>query len=136
MEPDRTSSRDTGDPFVLFFDGGCPICRREVAWMKQRDRFGRLSFINIDAPGFDARAYGLDHIDFMQRIHGQLPDGTLLSGVQVFREAYSRLGFAPLVALSRIKPIAWLLERAYVVFARNRTRLTGRCTSESCSRAA
>ena len=31
------------DPaFKLLYDGQCPFCRREVDWLKRRDRAGRL----------------------------------------------------------------------------------------------
>jgi predicted DCC family thiol-disulfide oxidoreductase YuxK len=134
MDRDRAAASRKDDTFALFFDGGCPLCRREVHWMKRWDRRGRLRFIDIDSPSFDAGSYGLRQEDLMKRIHGQLPDGTLVRGVDVFREAYARLGFAPLVTLSRLKPIAWLLDIAYDCFARNRLRLTGRCTRETCAR--
>ncbi|MGC4065128.1 MAG: DUF393 domain-containing protein [Polyangiaceae bacterium] len=133
MEPDGSARVDS---FALFFDGGCPICRREVDWMKRRDRLGQLRFIDIDAEGFDAGALGLRQEDLMKRIHGLRPDGSLVTGVAVFREAYARLGFAPLVALSRLQPLAWLLDVAYDSFARNRLRLTGRCHRGTCARPA
>jgi monofunctional biosynthetic peptidoglycan transglycosylase len=68
----------------------------------------------------------------MDRIHARLPDGTLVEGVEVFRRLYAAVGFGPLVALTRLPGIAWLLDRLYRWFARNRLRLTGRCVDGAC----
>ncbi len=120
-------------PFEVFFDGACPLCRREIACILRLDRRGRVRATDIAAPGFDADATGLSREALMARIHGRLPDGRLVEGVEVFRQLYSAIGLGPLVALSRLGPFAWLLDRAYAWFAKNRLRITGRCTDESCA---
>ena len=68
----------------------------------------------------------------MARLHARLPDGTWMCGVEVFRRLYAAAGFQRLVRLSRWPVISPLLEIAYRVFARNRLRLTGRCSAEVC----
>ena len=60
------------------------------------------------------------------RIHGRLPDGTVVEGVEVFRRAYAAVGLAALVAPTRWPGVARVLDLAYGWFARNRHRLTGR----------
>lgn len=117
----------------VFFDGDCPLCRREIAMLQRRDRRGRIRFTNIAAPGFDASALGVDQATLMERIHGRLPDGHLIEGVEVFRALYAAVGFGGLVAVSRAPGVSTLLDLAYEVFARNRLRLTGRCPDGSCA---
>jgi predicted DCC family thiol-disulfide oxidoreductase YuxK len=111
----------------VFHDGACPLCAREIAALRRLDRRGRIRFTDIAAPGFDAAAVGVPWSALMDRIHGRLPDGALIEGVEVFRRLYAAVGFGPLVALTRLPGIAWLLDRAYGAFARRRLRLTGRC---------
>lgn len=53
--------------------------------------------------------------------------------IEVFRRLYAAVGFGPLVLLSRLPLISQLLDWGYAVFARNRLRLTGRCTAKNCS---
>jgi hypothetical protein len=69
----------------------------------------------------------------MARIYGRLPDGSFITGVEVFRELYTAVGFGVLVALSRLPGIRHALDAAYAVFAKNRLRLTGRCADGSCA---
>jgi predicted DCC family thiol-disulfide oxidoreductase YuxK len=116
----------------VFFDGECPLCRREIAMLRRRDRRGRIRFTDITAADFDPRAIGLDLATLTARIHGRLPEGELVSGVEVFRRLYAAVGFERLVALSRVPVISQLLDAAYALFAKNRRRLTGRCDDDAC----
>ena len=116
----------------VFFDGACPLCMREIAMLWRRDKQARIRFTDISAPGFDARSTGLDWEALMGRIHGRLPDGTLIEGVEVFRRLYAAIGFTKLAAVSRAPGISQALGLAYTLFAKNRLRLTGRCDDGAC----
>ncbi|MFO0683180.1 MAG: DUF393 domain-containing protein [Sandaracinus sp.] len=129
----------TGPTLEIFFDGECPLCRREVAMLSWLDRRRRLVMTDIAAPGFDAHAAtGRDLATLMGRLHGRaLPSGEILEGVEVFRRAYAAIGLGPLVSLTRLGPIAALLDAGYAWFAKNRLAWTGRsdvvCTSDRCA---
>ena len=76
-----------------------------------------------------------------------LPDGkqraytTVLTTLQVMEKkgfvAHTREGLAhvyrPLVWLTRLPGLSHTLDLGYRLFARNRLKLTGRCTAETCS---
>jgi predicted DCC family thiol-disulfide oxidoreductase YuxK len=117
----------------LLYDGDCPLCGREVALLRRRDRRGRLAFEDIAAPGFDPARYALTRADVMARMHGVLPDGSVVDGMEVFRRAYSAIGLGFLLAPTRWPLLRPLFDRAYAVFARNRLRWTGRCEDGSCA---
>lgn len=116
----------------VFFDGECPLCRREMDLVRRLDRRGRVTLTDIARAEF-VPPEGRSHDDLMARIHARLPDGSLIEGVEVFRRIYAAVGFGPLVFLSRLPPASWLLELGYRWFARNRLRLTGRCTDDRCA---
>jgi len=117
----------------VFYDGACPLCTREMKMLARRDRRGRIRFTDIAAAGFDAAIYGLSWTALMERIHGRLPDGTIVEDVEVFRRLYAAIGFARLVRVSRAPGISQLLGLAYRVFAKSRLRLTGRCADDACA---
>jgi predicted DCC family thiol-disulfide oxidoreductase YuxK len=117
----------------VFYDGGCPLCLREVNLLRRWDRQQRIQFTDIDAPAFHAEAIGKTYQELMAKMHGRLPDGTWVQGVEVFRRLYGAVGFKRLVTLSRLPVISQILSLGYTVFARNRLRLTGRCDTKSCS---
>ena len=121
---------------TVLHDGECPLCAREVALLRRLDRGrGRVAFEDIAAPGFDADHPGCTQAELMARIHGVLPDGTRIVGVEVFRRAYAAVGLGWLVAPTRWPLLRPLADAAYRWFARNRLRLTGRgevCTADRC----
>ncbi|HEY0708390.1 MAG TPA: DUF393 domain-containing protein [Polyangia bacterium] len=118
----------------VFYDGDCPLCRREVGWLRRWDRRGRIRFSDIAAPTFDPAVTGLPIETLMARIHARTNEGRMVEGVEVFRRLYGAVGFGPLVALTRLPGISHLLDVAYRWFARNRLRLTGRCDDQRCFR--
>lgn len=125
--PAISAAAATAPQLQVFFDGACPLCSREMAALRRRDRHQRLEFIDIAAPGFDAAAWGREPSQFMAAMHARLPDGTWALGVEAFRHIYGLLGFRWLVALTRLPGLRQLLDVAYRIFARNRVRLTGDC---------
>lgn len=117
----------------VFFDGDCPLCTREIAALRRLDRAGRIGFVDLAAADFDAAALGVDHGALMDRIHGRLPDGSWVEGVEVFRRLYAAVGLSWLVAPTRLPGIAQALAWAYRTFAKHRLRLTGRCQDSACA---
>ena len=68
----------------------------------------------------------------MEKIHGRLPNGEIIEGVEVFRRLYAAIGLRWAVSVTRAPGISRLLDLAYRGFARNRMRLTGRCHDGAC----
>jgi len=117
----------------VFFDGECPLCVREIRMLRRLDRRARIRFTDIAAPGFEADDVGVRWNTLMDRIHGRLPDGSLIEGVEVFRRLYAAVGLGPLVAVTRVAGVRQLLDGLYAVFAERRLRLTGRCVDGACA---
>jgi predicted DCC family thiol-disulfide oxidoreductase YuxK len=112
--------------FRVFYDGECPLCSREMAWLMRRIPQGTIDFVDISNLEFDASRYERSQKDFMAQIHGQKADGEMVQGMEVFRELYRHAGLGWLIA-----PTAWplvkpLCDLAYSLFAKNRPRLTNR----------
>jgi predicted DCC family thiol-disulfide oxidoreductase YuxK len=126
----------------MLYDGECPFCIHEMRLLSRLDRGGRLAFADIAAPGFDAARYGLGQEEVRRFIHGILPDGTVLRGLEVFRRAYREVDLGWLLAPTGWPVLRPLADAAYLWFARNRVRLgrllgrscdTGSCGTDGCS---
>ena len=65
---------------IVWHDGACPLCRREIALMRRLDRRGAIHF--IDAAGDDASC-PIDRAALLARFHAR-EDGKLLSGAAAF----------------------------------------------------
>ncbi|MCK9608584.1 MAG: DUF393 domain-containing protein [Methylomonas sp.] len=118
--------------FTLLYDGNCPICRKEVAWLRWKNTRHKLCFQDIHAADFDAARFDKTLTELMAEIHGIYPDGRLIQGMPVFRACYQAVGLGWLFA-----PTGWPLLRQsfdwlYALFARHRIRLGGRFGGNTC----
>jgi len=111
-------------PLTLFYDAGCPVCSLEMDHLRERSRDGRLVFVDISAPGFDAAAHGVSLAAMDAEIHGRAADGRWLRGVEVLRLAYEAAGLGWV-----LRPTGWpalrpLADAGYRIFARHRRSLS------------
>jgi len=114
-------------PLTVFFDGACPICACEIALMKRLDRRRQqLEFCDFSRPDYDAVSIGFAPSELGRVIHVRWADGSVLTGIDVFRAMWEAVGLGLLVKLSRLSIVEPLVLRAYAWFARNRLQLTGR----------
>ena len=131
---------------TLLFDGACPLCMREVRFLKVRDLNKRIAFVDIDAQEYAAADHaGITYREAMGRIHALRADGTVLQDVEVFREAYRLVGLGWVYAPTRWPLIGPLVNGIYRLWASQRLRLTrrpgldqlckDRCNPESVARA-
>ena len=106
---------------TVYFDGACPVCRREIAHY-QRQR-GADAIAWIDAASCDEAALGpgLDRSVVLQRFHVREADGTLASGAPAFVAIWRRLpAFGWLARLASLRPVLALLDAGYALFLRVR----------------
>jgi len=111
-------------PLTLLYDAQCPVCSLEMDHLRERCRDGRLLFVDISQPGFDAARFGLSFEAVDAEIHAIRPDGSVIKGVEVLRLAYAAAGLGWLM-----RPTGWVLlepafDAAYRVFARHRRRIS------------
>jgi len=123
---------NNSERFQVFFDGNCPLCKREIDWVRKRDRRQQVEFVDIAAAEFQPQQHGKTYDQLMAEIHGRTSDGQWVVGVEVFRYLYAAAGFGKLVWVTRLPLVRHGLNLGYKVFARYRTRLTGRCKSGQC----
>jgi predicted DCC family thiol-disulfide oxidoreductase YuxK len=119
----------------ILIDGACPLCKREARFLERLDDGrGLIQLEDLSAPEFDPTLYGLDQASVEARIHAVLPNGETIEGVEVFSRAYAAVGVIWVSTLAQWRGLRWLLDRLYLVFAKNRLRLTGRSPATCDSR--
>lgn len=112
----------------LLYDGECPLCVREVNFLRKRDAGRELvNFVDIAGADYDPQMHGdVDFETAMGRIHAILPDGTIVKNVEVFRRVYEILGMGWVYAITKIPIIGAVADFVYGIWADWRLRLTGR----------
>ena len=130
--PART---ETNPQIEVFYDGECPLCSREINFLRRIDKHHSIVATDISDPNFDASSVGVEWSDLMDRLHGRRADGVIVEGVEVFRQLYAAVGWGWLVSITRAPGIRQGLDAVYTLFARNRLRLTNRSADcDRCSR--
>jgi predicted DCC family thiol-disulfide oxidoreductase YuxK len=114
----------TQAPLTVFYDGGCPLCRREIGWYRRRRALAPIEWRDVSRCPETGLPADHDRQTLLARFHVALPDGGVTSGAAAFLALW---GFCPglrwAARLARIPPLPWLLERGYRVFLRVRPRL-------------
>jgi predicted DCC family thiol-disulfide oxidoreductase YuxK len=102
---------------TVFFDGGCPLCTREIDFYRKRPGAEAVSWVDVSAVEGNAVAPGLTRDAAMARFHVRRGDGALLSGGAAFAELWRALpGFRAIGRIASVWPLTPLLELAYRAF--------------------
>jgi predicted DCC family thiol-disulfide oxidoreductase YuxK len=113
---------------LVLYDGGCPLCRREIDHYRRLRRADRLEWVDLAAADTDLGPLGVDPAAAMARFHVRDPDGCWQTGAWAFAELWSHLpGYATLARVLRALRLLGPLDRLYAAFARR--RLARRCAS-------
>jgi predicted DCC family thiol-disulfide oxidoreductase YuxK len=109
---------------LVWFDGACPLCRREIAWMRRLDRRGAIAFVDVArAAAPDGAGCPVDRAALLARFHA-LEDGRVVSGAAAFAAMWRAVPLLrPLGLAARNRLVLAGLERLYGLFLRVRPRL-------------
>ena len=117
----------TYQKLTLLFDGGCPLCQREVSFLRARDSLACIAFVDIDSPEYNPDLYsGISYREAMGRIHAIASSGEVLKDIQVFREAYRLVGMGWVYAPTTWPVLGPLIDETYRLWARWRLPFTRR----------
>ncbi len=105
---------------IVWYDGACPLCRREIALIRRLDRRGAIHF--VDATGEDVSC-PVDRADLLARFHVR-EDGAILSGAAAFAAMWRAVPLLRPLGLAARRPwVLAVLERGYRGFLRVRPML-------------
>lgn len=118
---------------LVFYDGACPVCVREMQLLARQDRTQRLAMVDIAAPDFDERAWPVSIADMNAALHVRLPDGSWRQGMAAIRHIYRAIGKGWWLAPTGWPLISRVFDRAYAAFARNRLAVSARLGYSPCA---
>ena len=118
-----TDRAEPAERTTVYYDGACPLCRREIEFMRARDRDDRLAFEDVATE--DGRLpEGRTRDEALARFHVRSSDGTVRDGADAFVHMWRELpALRPLAAVARLPGATWVLERLYRQFLKVRPRL-------------
>jgi predicted DCC family thiol-disulfide oxidoreductase YuxK len=113
-------------PLTVFYDGGCPVCSREIDRYHRMSSGDKLVFVDISDPAFDPKRYDRTLEEFMAEMHAMDADGRFYRGVDAFRALWQGLPvslYGVMGDLLGLPGIHLLARIGYRVFARLRRLL-------------
>ncbi len=128
-------SRQMSDAVVatVFYDGGCPMCSREIRHYRKLRGADRLVWIDISDDDRMLNVHGLDRQTAMERFHVLDARGQWQTGAWGFIELWSHLpAYRWIASLLRLLHLEHALDWVYNRFAQ--WRLQRRCDESRCQR--
>jgi len=100
----------------VYYDGGCPVCSREIAFYRSRPGGGRFEWVDVTRSDAELGP-GLTPQAALARMHVRTSSGTLLSGAKAFAAMWRMMpGLKWLGWLLAVPPFGTLAEWAYSGF--------------------
>ena len=105
---------------IIWYDGGCPLCTREIALMRRLDRRRAIDFRDVSPAN---AICPLDRRELLARFHAS-EDGVMLSGAAAFAAMWRAIPLlTPLGWAARNQVVLGMLKRLYIRFLRIRPSL-------------
>jgi len=120
----------------MLYDSKCSLCMKEVAFLSKRDTAGRILFTDIESLDYQATPQNgyVSYETGMGVMHGVLPNGDLVTGVEVIRQLYELVGLGAVFRFTAWPGVKGLADAVYLVWARYRTQVTRGESVQDCIR--
>jgi predicted DCC family thiol-disulfide oxidoreductase YuxK len=76
---------------TVYYDGGCPVCTREIGFYRRRRGAERIRWIDLAQCAESELGTDLSREAAYARLHARGPDGELLSGARAFAALWQAL---------------------------------------------
>ncbi len=117
--------------YIVFFDGGCPLCSREIAHYRGLQAIGAIDWLDVSVAGVDLASYGITQEQAMRRFHVMDAEGNMHTGADGFVALWSQLpGYRWVSRLARGMGLVGLMDWFYSKFAS--WHFKRRCESGAC----
>lgn len=89
--PDPSDMRSRPQPFEVYYDGGCPACRREMAHYRAQRPSVPIRYTDVVAEPERLGTIGITQRDAIHRLHARDENGHLLVGMRAFLGVWLRI---------------------------------------------
>lgn len=91
---------------TVFYDGGCPRCRRDRARFERWAPEAGVYWCDINGQETRLRAEGIDPALALRSLHVKDAEGALWHGMEAYRRLFAFIWW--------LKPLGWLITRSWV----------------------
>lgn len=106
---------------IVFYDGACPLCKKEIKHYIRIDQDNNIDWIDVSTDTVLLKQYNITYTDAMKKLHVIELNGKTKIGIDAFLTIWKFLPYYKNVAkvvtfFHMQKPMAWI----YDVFAKQR----------------
>lgn len=105
---------------TFFYDGECPLCRREIKFLQSHDLKKNINFVDLNSDSFIMKYPQINPLRAQQVLHGQLSSGQIITGLDVTCLAWRLVGKGRCLSVLRWPIFSWFADLSYTFFALNR----------------
>lgn len=107
---------------TIYYDASCPLCLAEIHLLKNHNKRGLLDFVSLQ----DLRPTDCDiNCDLaMQTIHARLGESQIITGPEVFFEAYKRTDLRFVNTIFSFSFFRYVYAKFYLNFAKYRHQIS------------
>lgn len=121
-----TTSAATEPSIAVYYDGGCPMCAKEIAHYRKLDTAGNVQWVDIAGPN-PSCPIGYNQPTLLARFHvKELATDRMLDGAAGFVRLWQAMPtpWRQLGAIASFAPVTWVLELGYRVTLKVRPLMT------------
>lgn len=111
---------------ILYFDGNCPICLKEINHLKTIAN-PSLHFMNIHEMGLEEA----EREKLLSELHVKTAEGEILTGFIANIRAWQHTKYRPLITPWRFPPLKWLGNLGYSIWLKYYQYQRSRCAIDS-----
>ena len=131
----KTGNKTKPTKPVIIYDGECNFCLNGIRRIQNKDQAGQFTYTPKQTPDLYAHYPQLEAIESKEGMRFIDANGKIYCGADTIYQIYRRLGrYRYITWLYLVPVIRTLLKGAYLIIAKNRSRLSKLdCESETCS---
>ena len=105
------------DNIKVFYDGACPLCRREIKMYQKMSTINPINWINIAENSMKNELCGLTINDLKKRLHVLKNEKLVFTGGAAFSEIWLNMTRLRWIGkIFKIKPFNFIIEYVYCFF--------------------
>jgi predicted DCC family thiol-disulfide oxidoreductase YuxK len=116
------SLKNISSKLTIYYDGQCPLCLAEIHFLKHHNQKKLLDFVSLQALGSSDHEINCELA--FKTIHARLGEKKIITGPEVFFEAYKRTDLKVINFLFSFRLFRFFYAKFYAVFAKNRHKIS------------
>ena len=106
---------------TMFFDGGCPLCAKEVAHYRRIDVHDSVNWLDISTHPESLEKHNISYLAAMEHLHVLNANGEMVRGAYAFQALWQALPrYRILATIVSVPGFLWIMDNVYNQFAKRR----------------